>query len=544
MRRKSEPGSSSCSPTGSPPSRRPTIATRKNVFIGIDAGTNGVTVALFDEDGRLVSSADEPYPSLHPHPGWAEQDTETVWQALCRAARAARGAADVPDTAIRALGLSSQRGTFILLDEAFQPLAPAILWNDSRAKEMETPLAAAIGRDRFREITGMTLSASWAITKIAWVKKHRPKLFARTRHICNGQECFLRRLGADEFATDPASLTLNGMLDIRRLDWSEEVCRAAGIPLEVLPPVGRPGAMVGHLSPEAAAATGLPAGLPLCRGAGDQQCGAVGAGVIRQGLAEITVGTSAMMVAHLEHPDLLKGSAPYIGGHSVPGKWDLEGGAFSIGSCLEWWRRELACVDVSAAARSGEDPWAQIMALADSAPPGAKGIIFHPFFAGQVTPYYDATARGAFLGLGLHHDRGAMTRAILEGCACEMRLMVEAFDRDLEGGITDLRVTGGGTKSAVFTQVQADLIGRPLAIPAEHECAVLGAAILGAVGAGHVATIEEAVGRMVRVGRIVEPRQTTQALYGELFELFKESYLQLAQSGVGQRIYEFQRSHY
>lgn len=517
---------------------------RKNIFVGIDAGTNGVTAALFDETGALVSSADEPYPSLHAHPGWAEQDMESVWQGLCRAARAARAAADVSDAAIRSLGFSSQRGTFVLLDDAFRPLAPAILWNDSRAKEMEEPLAAAIGRDRFREITGMTLSASWAVAKIAWVKRHRPELFARVRHICNGQEYFLSRLGADEFATDPASLTLNGMLDIRRLDWSEEVCLAAGIPLECLPPVADPGAMVGRLSAEAAEATGLPVGLPICRGAGDQQCAAVGAGVIRQGLAEITVGTSAMMVAHLEHPDLLKGSSPYIGGHGIAGKWDLEGGAFSIGSCLEWWRRELAHAEVSAAARSGEDAWAQIMALAESAPPGAGGVVFHPFFAGQVTPYYDAAARGGFLGLGLNHDRAAMTRAVLEGCACEMRLMVDAFDRDLEGGITDLRMTGGGTKSAVFTQIQANIIGRPLAIPSEQECASLGAAILGAVGAGHFASVEEAVGRMVRMRRVVEPEPATQALYDELFGLFRDSYLRLAQSAVGQRIYEFQRRYY
>lgn len=498
-------------------------------------------MALFDDAGRCAASIDESYPCSHPHPGWAEQDMETVWGAICRAARAARQAAGGPDEAIRSLGLSSQRGTFVLVDADVQPLAPAVLWNDSRAKDMEDPLAEAIGRERFREITGMPLSASWAVAKIAWLRKHKPALFEQARYICNGQEFFLHRLGAESLETDPASLTLNGMLDIRRFDWSDEVCGAAGIPMEMLPKVGAPGQQVGQLSAAAAEATGLPAGLPICRGAGDQQCAAVGAGVVRQGLAKITVGTSAMMVAHLDHPDLLTGRSPYIGGHGIAGKWDLEGGAFSIGSCLEWWRRELA------KGENGEpeaQAWARVMQLADGAPPGAGGIIFHPFFAGQVTPYYDAQARGAFLGLGLHHDAAAMTRAVLEGCACEMRLMVDAFDRDLEGGLSQLQVTGGGTKSSVFTQIQADIVGRPLGIPAEQECTVLGAALLGAVGAGYFATVEDAVERAVRTGRTVEPNRQLSGLYEELFGLFRDSYECLAESGVGRRMYEFQRSHY
>jgi len=320
-------------------------------FIGIDAGTQGVTVALFDETGRELASADEDYPSHHPHPGWAEQSMEDVWQGLCRAARRARRAAEIPDSAIRSIGLSSQRGTFVLLDSEKTPLAPAILWNDSRARPMEEVLAAQIDRTRYREITGMPLSGSWALAKLAWLGQHRPHLLDQAALIANGQEYLLHRLGAEAFESDPASLTLNGMLDIRKLDWSDEVCAAAGIPRDLLPPVGRPASQVGKLSSAAAEATGLPAGTPLCRGAGDQQCAAVGAGVITQGLAEITVGTSAMMVAHLDDPSLVTGPSPYIGGHGIPGLWDVEGGAFSIGSSLNWWRGQLRLAD---AAETGE----------------------------------------------------------------------------------------------------------------------------------------------------------------------------------------------
>lgn len=513
----------------------------RNVFVGIDAGTTGSKVALFDEHGGIVGSGYADYPCTHPHPGWVEQDVEEVWQGVCRASRAARAAADVADNAIRAIGFSSQRGSFILLDERERPLAPSILWNDSRAQEMEAALAQRISPERYRSISGMPLSGSWALAKIAWLLRHRADLMAHVRHICNGQEYFLRQLGADVLETDPSSLTLNGMLDIRTLDWSDAICAAGGIDRALLPPIGTPAAPVGNLSAAAARETGLPQGTPLCRGGGDQQCAAVGAGVIRQGLAEVTLGTSAMMVAHLDHPSLVTGPAPYIGGHAIPGKWDAEGGAFSIGSCFKWWRDQFAETERARAAREGVSAYDLLVDLAQQAPPGSRGAFFHPFFAGQVTPNYDASARGAFFGLGLDHDRACLTRALLEGCACEVRLMVDGIEHDLRGGLSELRVTGGGAQSAFFLQLHADILRRPVVLLRSHECTVLGAAILGAVGCGNFGSIDDAVAAMVHVSHLVEPRPKNAAIYGELFEIFRLAYVAAAETGVYRRIYEFQR---
>lgn len=517
-----------------------TTGARGDVFVGIDAGTTGATVALFDAQGNEIGSGESEYATTSPHSGWVEQDAEEVWRGICAASRAARAAAEVADQAIRSVGFSSQRGTFLLLDEARRALAPSICWNDSRAKEMEAVLAERIGRDRFRRITGMPLSASWAVGKLAWLFRHRPELMARARQICNGQEYFLSRLGAERLETDPSSLTLNGMLDIHALDWSEEVCEAAGIDFNLLPPVGRPGALVGRLSEAAAGETGLPAGVAICRGGGDQQCAAVGSGVIEQGLAEVTVGTSAMMVAHLDHPDMITGPAPYIGGHAVPGKWDLEGGAFSIGSCLRWWRDQFGEAECAEARRDKCNEYDLLLAPAAGVDPGARGLIFHPFFAGQVTPYYDATARGAFLGLGFQHDKACMVRAMLEGCACEIRCMVDGIDRDLAGGIRELRLTGGATRSELFVQIIADIVDRPVVLLKYGEATVLGAAILGAVGAGAFARIEEAVAEMVSVQRIVRPRPENGQVYANLFGLFRQAYECAAESGFYAALYDFQ----
>jgi xylulokinase len=516
----------------------------QDIFVGIDAGTTGSKVALFDARGNELGRGYCEYPCIHPHPGWVEQDVEEVWKGICRASHAARAVAKVPDNAVRSLGFSSQRGSFILLDEQERPLAPAVLWNDSRAKDMEQALVERIDPGRYRHITGMPLSGSWAIAKLGWLLHNRRELMERTRYICNGQEFFLRRLGADVLESDPSALTLNGMLDIRKLDWSEEVCRAGGIDLTLLPPVGRPGAMVGRLSKAAAEQTMLPAGITLCRGGGDQQCAAVGAGVIKQGLAEVTIGTAAMLVAHLEDPALVMGSAPYIGGHAVAGKWDAEGGAFSIGSCLKWWRDNFGQIESSRAEQEGADVYDLLVASAQGVPAGSRGIIFHPFFAGQVTPYYDTTARGAFLGLGLDHDRACLLRAVLEGCACEVRFMVDGMARDLKGGISELRVTGGASRSAQFMQVHADILRRPLVLLRNRECTVLGASILGAVGCGHFPSVQEAVEAMVAVDRMVEPNPATADLYNQLFEVFRFCYETAAQGGLYDAIYELQRKYF
>jgi xylulokinase len=509
---------------------------------GIDAGTTGATVAFFNTDGVPVASGYQEYSCLFPHPGWVEQDMEAVWRGICSACRAAVAAAGGAAAAIRSLAFASQRGTFVLLDAHERPLAPAIVWNDSRAKAMEEAIARSLDAGRYRAITGVPLAAAWAAAKIAWLNHHRPDLMRQTRWICNGQEYFLRRLGAGGYTTDPASLTLNGMMDIRRLDWSDEVLAAIGIGRAILPPIGRPGTVVGAISPQAAEATGLPAGVPIAIGAGDQQCAAVGAGVIEPGRAEITIGTAAMMVAHLDHPDLVRGPAPYLGGHAVGGKWDAEGGAFASGSCLRWWRDQLGQAEVEAAGRLRLSPYDLMVAQAANAPPGSRGVLFHPFLAGQVTPYYDATARGGFFGLGLDHDRACLIRSVLEGCACELRLMVESFDRDLEGGIQDLRLNGGGTRSRDYVQIQADVLRRPVTLLATEECTVLGAAILGAVAIGAFPDLTAAVRAMVHVRTAIEPRQENGDLYDALFALYKDIYESVAEAGIYQRIYRFQNA--
>jgi xylulokinase len=196
-------------------------------------------------------------------------------------------------------------------------------------------------------------------------------------------------------------------------------------------------------------------------------------------MAEFTVGTAGVMVAHLDSVERIKGTNLWWGGHGVPGAWDIEGGAFSLGACLRWWRDHLGRNEIDESKRLGNSVYSVMVDHAHTSRPGANGVLFHSFMASQVTPYYDAVSRGGFLGLGLYHERADLIRALLEGCAHEMRMVFDAFQTDIDGGITDFRLTGGGTKSDGFVQIMTDIIGQPAKVTRERECTVLGAAILG-----------------------------------------------------------------
>jgi xylulokinase len=500
-------------------------------FVGIDAGTTGCTVMIFDERGIPLGHGYTEYPCVAPQPGWNEQDVAAVWDGICTASRQAVGKAGLPASAYHSVGFSSQRGTFLLLDDDKAPICNSVVWNCGRAIRYQEIFAETMSADAYQSHTGMQLSPLWAAAKIAWFRDNEPEIFGRTRWFANGQEYFLHRLGAEEWVTDPASLTLNGMMDIARLDWSDHVLALCGIGRDRLPPVGIPSGVAGRLSRAASEATGLPEGILLCRGAGDQQCAAIGAGVIRQGMAEFTVGTSGVMVAHLDTVSRLKGRSLWWGGHAVPGAWDVEGAAFALGASLRWWRDHLGRNETDVARQSGRSPYSIMVEQASRSKPGANGVVFHSFMASQVTPYYDPFARGSFIGLGLYHERADLIRALLEGCAHEMRMVVDSFRSDIDGGITDFRLTGGGTKSNGFVEIMTDIIGQPSTVTRERECTVLGAAILGAFGSGAFATIDEAVESMVQVESTFEPNPKVSELYDEQHGIYRGLYEAIANSG-------------
>jgi len=516
----------------------------KKYVSGIDAGTTGTTVMIADTDGTVIGTGYREYPCAYPHPGWVEQDVELVYQKICQASNEVIAKTGINPRDISSMGFSSQRGTFVFVDKDIKPLHNSIVWACGRANEELEWIKKNLGDDRFHDITGVTLSGLWSYAKMKWIVDKRPDILDQTHLILNGQEYFLHRFGAEEIASDPASITLNGMMDIAKLDWSKVLCDLIKLPVSKLPPMKPPARQVGVISKKAAAESGFAEGMPICVGGGDQQCAAIGAGVIREGLAEITIGTASVTVAHIDSRKKDPKHLVLIGGSAIPNKWDMEGLAFASGVCLRWWRDAYAQLETQAAAQLRMDPYDLIGIQASSAPVGCKGFIFFPFFTGQVTPYYVDNARGGSIGLSLIHDRAMTARAVMEGVIYEIRMIVEAMEEVLGKPFDCLRLSGGGAKSPLWNQIQADVYGRPVQRLKVMECTTMGATVLGAAGAGVFKSVEEAVTHMVHPIGNIEPNMKNHEIYNDVFDCFKTTFLALRDAGVYDKISAVQRKHW
>lgn len=511
---------------------------------GLDIGTTGVKALITNTEGRIVGMAYREYPCVFPHPGWVEQDVVLMWEKICETTREVLAKTNVDPKLIRALGISSQRGTFVPVDKNINPLMNSIIWSDARADRELLWIKKEIGDERYHRITGVPISSMWSFSKIKWYIDNSNELYDRTFKILNGQEYFLYKLGAEELSTDPASITLNGMMDIDSLDWSSDLCERIGFSTEKLPPMGTPARQVGKVSKKASSETGLAEGMPIAIGAGDQQCAAIGAGIVREGMAEITIGTAMVMVAHINSRKKDPKRTVLIGGSGIPNKWDMEGLTFTAGAALKWWRDVYAGTERRAAEELGLDVYDIITLEASKSPVGSKGFLFYPCFQGQVTPNYHDFARGATIGLSFIHDRKDMARAILEGVSFETKMVIMAMEEVLGKPFDILRLSGGGSKSDLWNHVQADIYGRTVERLGVSECTTLGATILGAAGCGVFGSVEEGVEEMVHPLDTIEPDMKNNELYEEGFEIYRDAFLTLMNGGIYERLARFQKKHW
>ena len=518
--------------------------TARTYLAGLDIGTTGVKGMIADTEGNVIGIAYREYPCVYPFPGWVEQDVGYMWEKICEVCREVIAKAHIDPRSIRSLGISSQRGTFVPVDRNIKPLMNSIVWADGRADKEVKWIEKEIGADIYHRITGVPVSSMWSFPKMKWYRDHRKELFDKTYKLLNGQEYFLYKLGAEELSTDPASITLNGMMDIDNLNWSSELDKKIGLPEDMLPKMGTPARQVGVVSKKASEQTGLAEGMPIAIGAGDQQCAAIGAGITREGMAEITIGTAMVMVAHIDSRKADPKRMVLIGGSGIPHKWDMEGLTFTAGASLRWWRDVYGGEEQRAAQSLGLDVYDLITLEASKSPAGSKGFLFYPCFQGQQTPSYHDYARGGTIGLSFIHDRKDMARAILEGVAFETKMVISAMEEVLGKKFDVLRLSGGGSKSALWNQIQADIYGRTVERLRVSECTTLGATILGAAGCGVFHSVEEGVSQMVHPLDKVVPDNGTKELYSEEFELFRYTYEVLKDNGVYERIAGFQKKHW
>jgi xylulokinase len=465
-------------------------------LVGLDVGTTGVKAIAISPAGEVLGKTEEPYPLSTPRPGWSEQDPEDWWHASERSL-AALGARDVAG-----IGLSGQMHGLVCLGADDRVLRPAILWNDQRTGAECAEIEERVGLERLIALTGNRALTGFTAPKLLWVRRHEPEVYTRIAHVLLPKDYVRLRL-TGERAIDAADASGTLLFDVAARRWSDEVLADLELPLEVLPRVLE--------SPEVSGITAD--GIPVAAGAGDQAAGALGAGVDRPGPLSVQIGTSGVVFAALPAFQADPQARVHAFCHAVPGGWHAMGVMLSAAGSLAWLRD---------AAAAGAD-YATLTAEAERWEPGVEGLTFLPYLTGERTPHADPDARGAFVGLQLRHDRGALVRAVLEGVAYGLRDSLELI-RGLGVRPDAGRALGGGARSDLWLRIVASVLDLPLERVAVEEGAAYGAALLGGVASGVFADVHEAVVACVKVRDAIEPEPVWRPAYATGYERFRALY--------------------
>ncbi len=433
------------------------------MFLGIDVSTTATKAVLVDGNGSVMAAESEAYDYQTPQPQWAEQHPEVWWQATRSVLRGLdlRG--------VEAVGLTGQMHGLVLLGADDAPLRPAILWNDQRTAAECDEMRAALGLERLVAITGNDALPGFTAPKLLWVRNHEPDVYAAARRMLLPKD-YLRLRLTGVHATDRAGGSGTQLFDLARRDWSAELLDQLGIDPGLLPPTFEGPEVTGTVSREAAESTGLAVGTPVVAGGGDQAATAVGTGVVDPGAVMLSLGTSGVVFAATDAPVRDPQGRVHAFCHALPERWHLMGVMLSAAGSLRWLRDTVA---------PGED-FAALAASAGDVPAGADGLLFLPYLTGERTPHADPLARGAFVGLTVRHGRAHLVRAVMEGVAFGLRDGLELMQAAGVGAVDEIRASGGGTRSAVWRQVLADVLGASLVTPAASEGAAYGAALLAA----------------------------------------------------------------
>ena len=484
--------------------------------LGIDVGTTGSRAIVVGDAGQLVAAASAEHAQFSsPHAAWAEQQPQDWWRATGQAVRTVLSASGVSADAIVAVGLSGQMHGAVLLDRAGGIVRPAIIWCDQRTEVECRWLTESVGRERLLQLTSNPALTNFTLTKLLWVRRHEPDVWTRVHHVLLPKD-YIRLQLSGEYATDVADASGTLMLDVARRRWSLEIMEAAEIDPAILPAVFESPEMCARVSAKAAALTGIPEGTPIVAGAGDQAAGAIGMGITRPGAVSVTIGTSGAVFAATDRPALDPKGRLHTFCHAVPGRWHIMGVTQGAGLSLRWWRDRLG-------ASAGDRGYEELTSEAAAIAPGADGVMWVPYLMGERTPYLDPHVRAALLGLSASHTRGHIARAVLEGVAFSLRDSFTIFG-DLGVPLRQVRLGGGGARSALWRQIQADVYGHPVETLVADEGAAFGAALLAGVGAAIWRDVDSACDEAVHVAATTNPRAESVAALNARYQEYRRVY--------------------
>lgn len=495
-------------------------------YLGIDVGTSGTKTIVIDVDGKVVGQAAAEYSLQQPQPGWTEQDPEQWWQATVATVRQAVDRAGLKPDEVKAIGLSGQMHGSVFLDRRDRVIRPALLWNDQRtAAECDQITSAAGGKKALIKLVANPALTGFQAPKILWLRNHEPKHFDSLAKVLLPKDEIRRRLTGD-YVTDVSDASGTLLLDVVKRRWSRKLLRKLELDPQLLPAVVESHEVTGTLTPSAAELLGLTTACKVVGGAGDCAAGAVGNGVVKQGILSTSIGTSGVMFVHSDQPQYDSTGRLHTFCHAVDGAWHMMGVNLTSGGSLQWW------IDSVLRGSSGigdERRFEDATAEAAKIPPGSEGVLFLPYLNGERTPHADPHARGAFVGLNLTHTRGHLTRSVMEGVTFALR---DSFDiiRALEVPVKQIRASGGGSQNRLWRQMQADVLGKPITTLKVEQGPAYGVALLAAVGDGAYRSIRSACKATIEVADVTPPDKQAVKIYRRLFPIYQSLYGRLKES--------------
>jgi xylulokinase len=494
----------------------------KQFILAHDLGTTGNKASLYDAEGKLLGSSLSEYGTVFEHAGWAEQNPEDWWGAVCTSSKQLIQQTGIQKEDIACIVFSGQMMGCVPLDRYAKPLRNALIWADQRSVQQERWLSERITPEKVYRITGHRLSASYSLCKILWLRDHQPEVYKNTFKFVHAKDAIVARLTGN-FVTDPSDASGMNLYDLEQGSWSAEIIEASRLEPSKLPDIRASTTVVGEVLPAIAEEVGLVSGTPVVIGGGDGCCAATGAGVIKEGRAYNYVGSSSWIALATDKPIYDPTMRTFTWAHLIPGMFSPCGTMQAAGASYAWARNELAPLEVQLAKEQNVSSYELMNQSAESSPMGAKGLLYLPYLLGERSPRWNSKARAAFIGLDIRHTRADMIRSVLEGITLNLKIILDAFTT--QGATIDaMRVIGGGAKGKLWNQIMADIYGVPVQrLNVLEEATSLGAAVAGGVGVGLYKDFS-IVERMNPIISTVEPNPTTRETYTKLLKVFDSAY--------------------
>lgn len=490
------------------------------LLLGIDIGTSACKIAVFEKNGTVIAAGSGDYPVYYPQPGWAEQNPDEWWTAVCETIKTLLEKNHIDAQEIAGVGIDGQSWSAIPIDQEGNVLANTPIWMDTRAQDICDRINREIGEENIFALTGNSLQPSYTTAKILWYKENLPQMYEKIDKILQSNAFIAYRL-TDALSHDMSQGYGVHCYDMKNGCWNDEMCEKMGIPRSFLPELVPSHQVVGTVTPKAAEKTGLAVGTPVVAGGLDAACGTLGAGVINVGETQEQGGQAGGMSICIEEyaadPRLI------LGAHVVPGQWLLQGGTVGGGGVMRWFEKEFAGYEREIADRVGKSSLDQLNEIAQETPPGSDGVVFLPYMAGERSPIWDPNAKGVYYGLDFNKTKGHMVRAAMEGVAFSLKHNLDIAE-DTGAKVEELRAMGGSANSLLWTQIKSDITGKPIIVPSSDTATTLGAVILAGVGVGVYKDFEEAVHMTVKLTRRHEPDMEKHRLYQKNYETYLELY--------------------